>query len=181
MDAFKHTEPYPAYLAAELVNSDNRRRIHLVLGDAEGVHGAGVLDLMATPLLYPLPHENHFLAEYVAGRTGATDHLAFGRALHQALLAADPSLARAWTALTASGRPLALTVGLGPLTELFAGLPLELLHDEAGFCFNRPGSSLMRAFVHHRRADFQCPLQPRALFAWACPPGAGDPFDPALT
>jgi tetratricopeptide (TPR) repeat protein len=44
--------------------------------------------------------------------------------------------------------------------------------------FARPGSALGRAFEHMPPATFRYPPAPRPLFAWACPPGAGDDFDP---
>lgn len=82
------------------------------------------------------------------------------------------------SASSAARQPLALTAIFGPGTERLARLPLELLDDDAGFLFARPGSAVRRCFARMRPRAFEHPPQPRLLFAWACPPGAGDPFDP---
>ncbi len=181
MQPFQITNAHPVQLSATLPASDNRRRIHLVLRNPHGAHGSGVLDLTEVPSLSTGDTWPQFQAAYLNGDTGATDHLAFGTALHHAILSADPSIAAAWSAIQANadGGPLAMTLSLGPRTERFAALPLELLHDDAGFCFNRPDSALTRAFEHNPAASFDVPRDARVLFAWVCPPGAGDPFDPA--
>ncbi len=45
MHPFETADAYPVFLSATLGASDIRRKIHLILRDADGAHGAGVLDL----------------------------------------------------------------------------------------------------------------------------------------
>ena len=120
-----------------------------------------------------------FLEKYSAAETGAAALNHFGRALFQRLFGEVDALRDAWQdALGATAkRVVDLTVRLGPHTEGFAGLPLELLHDGEGFVFARPGCRLRRSYRELSEREFVLPKEPRLLFAWACPPGTQS-FDP---
>ncbi|MCB1765572.1 MAG: CHAT domain-containing protein, partial [Candidatus Competibacteraceae bacterium] len=182
MSLFAPVEPHPLFLFANLDDSSIRHQVHLILHDNQGHQGALELDLNAVP---PLPDGktwDEFQRAYVSNDTGDAQHQAFGRHLFAALFG-NAAMRETWqgihSASSAAGQPLALTVIFGPGTERLARLPLELLHDAAGFLFARPGSAVRRCFARMPPRAFEHPPQPRLLFAWACPPGAGDPFDPA--
>jgi len=182
MSLFAPVEPHPLFLFANLDDSSIRHQVHLILHDNQGHQGALELDLNAVP---PLPDGktwDEFQRAYVSNDTGDAQHQAFGRHLF-ATLFGNAAMWETWqgihSASSAAGQPLALTVIFGPGTERLARLPLELLHDAAGFLFARPGSAVRRCFARMPPRAFEHPPQPRLLFAWACPPGAGDPFDPA--
>jgi hypothetical protein len=180
MELFDAAGAYSLFLSATLSSSRNRQRIHLVLRDRAGNHGAGELDLETQAGLDTGDTWGEFCAHYLSARTGAGDHQSFGRALFGALLACDPTMAEAWSGISAgaAGRPLRLTVSFGRHTETFARLPLELLHDDSGFLFSRPDSALVRTLENLPAAEFVYPSTARVLFAWAHPPGAGTEFDP---
>ena len=183
MQPFETGDAYPVFLSATLPASGNRQKIHLILRDAAGTHGAGVLDL-ATYSGQPLPGQHlnwaEFLEDYRACQTGTAAQQVFGDALLQAILQADASLGQAWAAIQskAGGQPLKLLVSFGPSTEAFAELPLELLHHAGQFLFARPQGALIRCFEHNSAAAFDCAADARILFAWAKPAGAGSDFDP---
>ncbi len=183
MQPFETAEAYPVYLSATLSASENRRKIHLILRDAAGAHGSGVLDL-DIHAEQTLPGHTiswaGFLDDYRTNRSGTGDQLAFGQALLGALLKADATLGQAWAAILAraAGRPLSLIVSFGSQTEAFAQLPLELLHDQGQFLFARPRAALTRCFEYEPAADFCLSAPARILFAWARPEGAGYCFDP---
>ncbi|MEH6875704.1 MAG: CHAT domain-containing protein, partial [Candidatus Competibacter sp.] len=182
MSLFAPVEPHPIFLFANLDDSSIRHRVQLVLRDNHGHQGALELDLNVVP---PLPDGktwDEFQRAYVGNDTGDAQHQAFGRHLFAAL-SGNAEMRETWqgihSASSAAGQPLALTAIFGPGTERLARLPLELLHDDAGFLFARPDSAVRRCFARMPPRAFEYPPQPRLLFAWACPPGAGDPFDPA--
>jgi len=167
MQPFETADAYPVYLSATLSASENRHRIHLILRDGAGAHGAGVLDLdlhaTQTAAAHTTISWDGFLADYRASRSGTADQQAFGQALLRALLQADASLSQAWAAVLAgaAGRPLSLIVSFGSQTEAFAQLPLELLHDQGQFLFARPHSRLRlrasgRLFPIHPRPHPLC-------------------------
>lgn len=151
MQPFETTDAYPVYLSVTLSASENRRKIHLILRDAAGAHGAGVLDLDAhakQSLPGLMISWETFLEDYRASNSGTGDQQAFGHALLRAVQLADANLGQAWAAIVAGagGRPLSLIVSFGSQTEAFAQLPLELLHDGGQFLFARPQAALTRSF-----------------------------------
>jgi len=165
MQPFETADAYPVYLSATLSASENRRKIHLILRDAAGAHGAGVLDLdLHAQQTLPGHTINWacFLDDYRTNRSGTGDQQAFGQALLRAVLQADASLGQAWAAVLAgaAGRPLSLIVSFGSQTEAFAQLPLELLHDQGQFLFARPQAALTRCFEYEPAADFASPPPP---------------------
>ncbi|HNH48671.1 MAG TPA: NB-ARC domain-containing protein, partial [Myxococcota bacterium] len=95
--------------------------------------------------------------------------LQFGRAL-LAALTRDTAIATRWAALSLQRgtRPLCLDLIFPPRTSALARLPFELLADEQGFLFRRPGSSVIR-----RLEGLEPQTEPvrggAALFAWANP------------
>ncbi len=173
MEFFRPTEAYPLFLRATLPRSVARNQLHLDLDDGRGNQGTAEVDLGHLSAPSNGNGWDAFHRRYVDQDTGEVDHRSFGSQLFELLFMGDPSIRQAWQGIqtAAEGRPLALTVTFGSQTERLARLPLELLHNEAGFLFARPGSALRRAFLHMQPKAFAYPQQPRLLLAWACPPG----------
>ncbi|MDS4031431.1 MAG: hypothetical protein RKO66_15370 [Candidatus Contendobacter sp.] len=151
MSLFAPVEPHPIFLFANLDDSSIRHRVQLVLRDNHGHQGALELDLNVVP---PLPDGktwDEFQRAYASNDTGDAQHQAFGRHLFAAL-SGNAAMRETWqgihSASSAAGQPLALTAIFGPGTERLARLPLELLHDDAGFLFARPDSAVRRCFAH---------------------------------
>ncbi len=124
----------------------------------------------------------YFLDRYLNKNedVGEEELRAFGFDLFKALIS-DSGLGEAWAGIQAAsgGEPILMTVELGGNTEGMASLPLELLHSsETGFLFARPGSGIQRTLLQTPSRPFTVATTPRVLFAWACPPCSGDPFDP---
>ena len=123
----------------------------------------------------------NFLESYLRGDASPASLHDFGKDIYRILLTEQSNLFDAWLDAygAASGHPLDLTLDLHPHTEEFARLPLELLHDETGFLFARPGSQLRRTYQNIPQRAFLKPAEPRVLFVWASPfPGAQGAFDP---
>jgi hypothetical protein len=53
-----------------------------------------------------------------------------------------------------------------------------LREDMGGFLFANPGGGVQRALLQTPAHAFAPVSQPRMLFAWACPEGAGESFKP---
>ena len=118
-----------------------------------------------------------FCAEFLAGGGGAEDGLAFGRWL-AARLFEDVSLACLWSksATLRGSRPLRLQVFLPRgQASWVAELPLELLADDEGFLFRRPGHSIIRGISGFEKADAKIPRNSKATVVWANPKCARGP------
>lgn len=158
--------------------SDARASFTLTLRDLHGNGGSGRWELHAGRTLHDGTTWAATLAAYRTGRADPDLLRRFGRDLLDSLLA-DRALFGAWQAVLgrAAGAPLLLTVQCGAGTGAFARLPLELLHDDAGFLFASSGSGLQRTLLGTPARQADLPPRPRVLFAWACPAGEA-PFDP---
>lgn len=147
--------------------------LHLTLSlRAEGGHEASgrcVID-PSRPLLEDGTLWAHALRAF---RQGAAPRRALDVLAHDLyrVLIEDAGLADAWRAARAeaAGRPLALTVALGPHSQALAALPLELLRDDEALVVPRAGGGLVRALLEVPPQAVSLPARPRVLFAWSCP------------
>lgn len=175
---FSASAPYPLRLGVEPI----REGVYtLTLDDDAGHSGTGVFTFsVERELGHGFPTWFEFLRRFAHRDPGKDALVLFGRDLFRAVVEELPRVNDAWQGIAgaAGSRPLALTLELGSHTEPLAALPFELLHDHGGFVFARPGAALRRAYAELTEKRFALPSEPRVLFAWANPPGAGDDFDP---
>ncbi|MCP4692046.1 MAG: hypothetical protein GY859_28635, partial [Desulfobacterales bacterium] len=158
----------------------NTNRLVLHLRDGSGNDGGGEFTVNPGRVVKGMGFTwADFLERYVRDDAIEDEFKAFGYDLFLAIIG-ETGLARAWSGVLAASdrRPLLMIAEFSRNTEAMAELPLEMLHDDANFVFARPGAGLERVLLGTPARDFIAPAEPNLLFAWACPPGAGDHFDP---
>ncbi|WP_437907184.1 tetratricopeptide repeat protein [Sorangium sp. So ce327] len=160
--------------------STEQPRFSVALGDDLGQDAGGACILDLGRKLRTGETWAGFLEAYLACDVRHDTLAAFGRDL-LGWLVRTSGLADAWAGIRGSAgrQPILLHVELGDGTEPFARLPLELLHDEEGFIFARPGAGLLRSLRKTSARPFEFAPAPRVLLAWACPVAPGlHAFDP---
>jgi tetratricopeptide (TPR) repeat protein len=113
-----------------------------------------------------------FCGDFLRGEPQSAEFgLALGRLL-AARLFENRGVAELWEQVRQirGARPLRVELVLpSPSDALLAAVPFEMLADEHGFVFRRPGSSLVRTLHGLRSERLSLPAGTRALCAWANP------------
>ncbi|MGD9210510.1 MAG: CHAT domain-containing protein, partial [Desulfobacteraceae bacterium] len=172
-------ETHPFLFRIHAPYTDTNRFV-LHLRDGNGNDGSGELKIDPQRMVPGTTMTwARFLERYVKDDVTEDQFTAFGRDLFGAIIG-EVGLGEVWSNIAAAsqGLPLLMTVEFSRNTEVMAELPLELLHDSVNFVFARPGSGIERTLLGTPARVFTAPSIPSVLFAWACPPGSGDQFDP---
>jgi hypothetical protein len=172
-----HEQPYQVDLTIERDQGARAGLFQIALDDRERIHtrtatDAARLDFPAQRVRGSTLTARRLLELFLAGDDlGLADALALGRFVAARLFQA-PTLRQAWNDIGARRglRPLRLELQVpDDDVDSIAEIPFELLADEHGFIFRRPGAVLVRAIQGMSVAEYRVPRQAGVAVAWANP------------